>query len=60
MHQPLMTVAELEAFLDREFPQIHHGGRSYMWKRSALSSRGCGWTITSVISGPAGRCPGPR
>jgi uncharacterized protein (TIGR00369 family) len=29
MQQPIMTVAELEAFLDREFPQIHHGGRSY-------------------------------
>src|SRR5919206_4435363 len=27
--QPVMTVAELEAFLDREFPQIHHGGRTY-------------------------------
>jgi uncharacterized protein (TIGR00369 family) len=27
--QPIMTVAELEAFLDREFPQIHHGGRTY-------------------------------
>ena len=27
--QPIMTVPELEAFLDREFPQIHHGGRSY-------------------------------
>src|SRR4051794_38014717 len=26
---PRMTVAELEAFLEREFPQIHHGGRSY-------------------------------
>ena len=25
----LMTLAEVEAFLDREFPQIHHGGRSY-------------------------------
>jgi len=24
-----MTAAEMEAFLDREFPQIHHGGRSY-------------------------------
>jgi uncharacterized protein (TIGR00369 family) len=24
-----MTVAELEEFLDREFPQIHHGGRTY-------------------------------
>lgn len=27
--QPIMSVAELEAFLDREFPQIHHGGRTY-------------------------------
>ncbi len=27
--QPIMTVADLESFLDREFPQIHHGGRSY-------------------------------
>lgn len=27
--QPIMTVAELEEFLDREFPQIHHGGRTY-------------------------------
>ena len=27
--QPIMSVAELESFLDREFPQIHHGGRTY-------------------------------
>ena len=27
--QPIMTVAELENFLEREFPQIHHGGRTY-------------------------------
>ena len=25
----LMGVDELEAFLEREFPQLHHGGRSY-------------------------------
>ena len=24
-----MTRAEVEAFLERDFPQIHHGGRSY-------------------------------
>ncbi|HEY8567411.1 MAG TPA: PaaI family thioesterase [Beijerinckiaceae bacterium] len=24
-----MTAAEVEAFLNREFPQIHHGGRTY-------------------------------
>ncbi len=27
--QPIMTVAELENFLEREFPQIHYGGRTY-------------------------------
>jgi uncharacterized protein (TIGR00369 family) len=27
--QPVMNVPELEAFLDREFPQIHTGGRTY-------------------------------
>ncbi|HEV2559427.1 MAG TPA: PaaI family thioesterase [Microvirga sp.] len=27
--QPKLSVAELEAFLDREFPQIHLGGRTY-------------------------------
>jgi uncharacterized protein (TIGR00369 family) len=25
----LMTREEVEAFLERDFPQIHHGGRSY-------------------------------
>ncbi|KAB1073082.1 PaaI family thioesterase [Methylobacterium planeticum] len=25
----VMTLAEVVAFLEREFPQIHHGGRSY-------------------------------
>lgn len=29
MPEPKMTVAELEAFLEREFPQIHEGGRVY-------------------------------
>jgi uncharacterized protein (TIGR00369 family) len=28
-HAPVMSVADMEAFLDREFPQIHHGGRTY-------------------------------
>jgi uncharacterized protein (TIGR00369 family) len=26
---PEMTAEEVESLLDREFPQIHHGGRSY-------------------------------
>jgi uncharacterized protein (TIGR00369 family) len=29
-HHPIMTLDELTAFLDREFPQIHLGGRSYL------------------------------
>ncbi|MGO4524644.1 PaaI family thioesterase [Microvirga sp. 2MCAF35] len=28
-HHPIMTKDELTAFLDREFPQMHVGGRSY-------------------------------
>ena len=28
-HPPVMSVEDLEAFLDREFPQIHFGGRTY-------------------------------
>jgi uncharacterized protein (TIGR00369 family) len=28
-HHPIMTRDELAVFLDREFPQIHLGGRSY-------------------------------
>jgi uncharacterized domain 1 len=28
-HKPVMTREALSAFLDREFPQIHHGGRTY-------------------------------
>jgi uncharacterized protein (TIGR00369 family) len=26
---PQMSAAEVSAFLDREFPQIHHGGRTF-------------------------------
>jgi uncharacterized protein (TIGR00369 family) len=28
-HHPIMTRDELTSFLDREFPQMHTGGRSY-------------------------------
>lgn len=28
-HQLKMTAGEIDAFLDREFPQIHEGGRCY-------------------------------
>jgi uncharacterized protein (TIGR00369 family) len=27
--RPVMTREEVEAFLDREFPQLHHGGRTH-------------------------------
>jgi uncharacterized protein (TIGR00369 family) len=26
---PVMTAQEVSAFLDREFPQVHHGGRTF-------------------------------
>ena len=29
MHCPILTVSQIEAFLDEEFPQIHAGGRVY-------------------------------
>jgi uncharacterized protein (TIGR00369 family) len=29
MTQPVMTLEEVEGLLEREFPQLHHGGRSY-------------------------------
>lgn len=28
-HEPVMSAAAIEDFLDREFPQMHHGGRLY-------------------------------
>ena len=28
-HDLKMTVADLEAFIEREFPQVHHGGRGF-------------------------------
>lgn len=28
-HQPIMTKDEVAEFLDREFPQLHFGGRTY-------------------------------
>ena len=28
-HMTKMTAAEIDAFLEREFPQIHHGGKTY-------------------------------
>jgi uncharacterized protein (TIGR00369 family) len=29
-HHPIMTADEVNAFLDREFPQLHFGGRTYV------------------------------
>lgn len=55
-----MTAAEVEAFLDREFPQIHYGGRSYLVE--SLGLRRCVLRMTyherhlrpgGTIAGPA-------
>jgi uncharacterized protein (TIGR00369 family) len=38
--RPLMTRDEVEAFIEREFPQIHYGGRTYVVEDvGPLSSR---------------------
>ncbi len=39
-HQPIMTRDELAEFLDREFPQVHFGGRTYFLEEiGPLSAR---------------------
>ncbi len=30
LHQPVMSVPEIESFLDEVFPQLHHGGRTVL------------------------------
>lgn len=55
-----MTVAEIEAFLDREFPQIHLGGRVYsveavgpMTARMRLAADDRHLRPGGTVSGPA-------
>ncbi len=43
--QPVMTIADIEAFLDRDFPQIHMDGRIF--------------AVTSVKPGEIGMCLTP-
>ncbi|TDR93761.1 PaaI family thioesterase [Enterovirga rhinocerotis] len=57
---PVMSVAEIEAFLDREFPQIHLGGRVYsveavgpMTARMRLAADERHLRPGGTVSGPA-------
>lgn len=57
---PVMSVAEIEAFLDREFPQIHMGGRVYsveavgpMTGRMRLAADGRHLRPGGTVSGPS-------
>lgn len=57
--QPVLSVEELEAFLDREFPQIHADGRIYQVERL-----GPGEAVLSVRAAerhlrPGGTVSGP-
>jgi uncharacterized protein (TIGR00369 family) len=58
--QPVMNVAEIEAFLDKSFPQLHHGGRSFaveavgpLTARVRLGSHERHLRPGGTISGPA-------
>ncbi|WP_112663536.1 PaaI family thioesterase [Microvirga flavescens] len=59
-HAPVMTRQEVEDFLDREFPQLHHDGRSFhveevgpMSARMRLDAHERHLRPGETISGPA-------
>jgi hypothetical protein len=57
----MMSRDEVSAFIDREFPQIHHDGCLYHIEEvGPLSARAYGWTTTSGTFAPAVRCPARR
>ncbi|HEY7386046.1 MAG TPA: PaaI family thioesterase [Beijerinckiaceae bacterium] len=56
----MMTRDEVEAFLDREFPQIHHGGRIYsveevgpLWARLRMACDARHIRPGGTLSGPS-------
>ena len=55
---PVMTRAEVEAFLERDFPHIHHGGRSYHVK-AVGRSRPRAPRLSRAPPAPGGTISGP-
>ncbi|ADZ71090.1 PaaI family thioesterase [Polymorphum gilvum] len=57
--QPVMTVDEVTAFLDREFPQIHDGGRVYAVERIAPGEAVVRLSASERHLRPGGTVSGP-
>jgi uncharacterized protein (TIGR00369 family) len=57
--QPVMTVAELNAFLDREFPQIHRDGRVYSVVGAGRGEAAVKLDVTDAHLRPGGTVSGP-
>lgn len=58
MH-PVMTIKELEAFLDREFPQIHRNGRVFAVEAVAPGTATLRLDASEVHLRPGGTVSGP-
>ncbi|KQP50785.1 PaaI family thioesterase [Methylobacterium sp. Leaf108] len=56
---PLMSLAETVAFLEREFPQMHHGGRSYHLEAVGLLSATMRMDHHDRFLRPGGTVSGP-
>lgn len=56
---PRMTVEEVEAFLETEFPQIHHGGRSFVVESVRLNGAVVRMSYHDRHLRPGGTISGP-
>lgn len=57
--RPIMTREEVEAFLDREFPQIHRHGRVYSVEAVGVLSARMRLTVSHDHVRPGGTISGP-
>lgn len=56
---PVMSLEEVRAFIDREFPQIHHGGRAYEVEAVGRMSASLRMTYHERHLRPGGTLSGP-
>jgi uncharacterized protein (TIGR00369 family) len=59
MPSPIMTRDEVDAFLEREFPQIHYGGRTYSVEEVGLLSARLRMNYHERHIRPGGTLSGP-
>jgi uncharacterized protein (TIGR00369 family) len=57
--RPVMSVGDIDAFLDREFPQIHFGGRTYFVEEVGVMSARMRMTYDERHVRPGGTLSGP-